>query len=358
MTRFLLALCVLSCVAVHGLAAERPRIIVTGEVDNLRIAPDALLNAVAEGFSISREASQLTINYDGKLVAQYHFRDEDARKPYFWPVIGPKGKSMTRAFPMKTVEGEQHDHPHHRGVWFAHQGVGSADIWLEVASKDLKGEKQQEFLASLGSTIHKAFTEISANDKQAVIRSNNDYIDSRGKPLMADHRSMRFCMSSGNLVLDFDITLVGKYGDVELQDKKDAGLSIRVPTSMSLTDGKGHIVNSVGDRDGDTWAKMAEWVDYHGPVEGEHLGIAFLNHPSSFRYPTRWHVRDYGLFTANAFGPHSLDESAESGAFILKDGESVHLRHRIIFHEGDETTAGIAEAYRAYASSDAADHRE
>ena len=184
-----------------------------------------------------------------------------------------------------------------------------------------------------------------------MIRANHDYLDSSGTQLMADERSMIFRQSNGQLVLDFDIKLIGKYGDVELQDKKDAGLNVRVPTSMSLTEGKGHIINSSGDRDVDAWAKTANWVDYNGPVDGEHLGVAFLNHPSSFRHPTRWHVRDYGLFTANAFGPQSLDPKSASGTFTLKKGESVLLRHRILFHEGDEKMAGIAEAYRAYAAS-------
>ncbi len=305
----------------------------------------------ADEFSISCEESQVTIEYGGKLIAKYHYQDKDARKPYLWPIIGPAGKSMTRAFPMETVEGEQHDHPHHRGVWFGHQGVGGADTWLEEASKNSKGEKQKEFLASLGTIAHTAFTEISANEEHAVIRSTNDYLDSTGQQLMADERSMAFHMSNGQLVLDFDIELIGKYGDIELQDMKDAGLNVRVPTSMSLTDGKGHIINSVGDRDGDTWSKTADWVDYHGPIEGEHLGVAFLNHPSSFRHPTRWHVRDYGLFTANAFGQHSLDESAESGTYTLKSNESTQLRHRIIFHKGDAEAAGIAEAYKTYAAS-------
>ena len=81
----------------------------------------------AQGFSVSCGESEVTIEYDGKLVTKYHFRDKVAMKTYFWPVIGPKGKSMTRAFPMETVAGEQHDHPHHRGVWFAHQGVAGTD---------------------------------------------------------------------------------------------------------------------------------------------------------------------------------------------------------------------------------------
>ncbi|MFK8112087.1 MAG: PmoA family protein [Rubripirellula sp.] len=308
-----------------------------------------------EGFSISCQDSKVAVHYNGALVTNYLYRDGDARKPYFWPVIGPKGKPVTRAFPMETVEGEQHDHPHHRGIWFGHQGVAGTDTWLEVASKNYKDERQQAFLETLGSISHTAFTQISADDTHAVIRSNNDYLDSSGKQLMADHRLMVFQMSDQNLILDFDITLLAKYGDVELEDKKDAGLNVRVPTSMSLKDGEGHIVNSAGDRDGDTWSKSATWVDYHGPVLGEHLGIAFLNHPSSFRHPTRWHVRDYGLFTANAFGPQSLDKNAELGTFTLDNGKSVHLRHRIIIHQGDEKAAGIAEAYEAYAASDTVD---
>ncbi|TWU01384.1 DUF6807 domain-containing protein [Neorhodopirellula pilleata] len=306
-------------------------------------------HVAAEGFSISREATQVTIEYNGELVTKYHYQDTDARKPYFWPVIGPQGKPMTRAFPMEQVDGEQHDHPHHRGVWFGHQGVGGFDTWLEAASTNVKGDKRDEFLASLGTIAHTGFTELSTTQDHAVIRSTNDYLDSSGTQLMADERSMVFQMNDGQLVMDFDIKLVAKYGDVELQDMKDAGLNVRVPTSMSLTHGKGHIVNSEGDFDGATWSKAATWVDYHGPVEGEQLGIAFLNHPSSFRHPTRWHVRDYGLFTANAFGPKSLDPKETSGTFTLKAGEEVLLRHRLIFHQGDAEAAGISNAYKKYA---------
>lgn len=341
MIRFLLALSVLYCgVKVDRCAAQQPS-------DHAQKR--------AEGFSVSRDAGQVTVEFDGKLVSRYHFADQEARKPYLWPVIGPTGKSMTRAFPMNAVTGEQQDHPHHRGVWFGHQGVAGSDMWLEAASKKLEGDRQKRFLAKLGSIVHTDFIEVSAKGNQAVIRATNDYLDSSGKQLMADQRSMIFHMMADQLVIDFDVTLLGKYGDVELTDKKDAGLNVRVPTSMSLTHGKGHIVNSGGDCDGETWSKEADWVDYHGPVDGEHLGIAFLNHPSSFRHPTRWHVREYGLFTANAFGPKSLDATATSGTFTLKKGAAVDLRHRIIFHKGDQVAGGIAAAYQAYAASEVAE---
>lgn len=307
----------------------------------------ATQSAVAgTGFTISSEATQVVVKYDGKLVTNYVL--DQANKPYFWPLIGPTGKRMTRSFPMEDVEGERTDHPHHRSVWFGHQGVGGFDTWTEKATSKKKGAEHEAFLAGLGSTVHRSFSEISANEDRAVIRSSNDYLDSKGNKLMADERSMIFRMSNGQLILDFDITLIGEYGDIELTDKKDAGLCVRIPTSMTLKDGDGRIVNSEGVRDGDTWSKRAKWVDYYGTVDGELLGVAFLYHPSSFRSTTRWHVRDYGLFTANPFGPQSLVESDETGTFTLKAGERATVRHRIIFHKGDEKTAKIADAYEAY----------
>ena len=137
-------------------------------------------------------------------------------------------------------------------------------------------------------------------------------------------------------------------GEVTFGDKKDAGLSIRVPTSMAVDTKKGgRIVTSTGITDKDAWSKRAPWVDYSGPVDGETLGVAMLNHPGSFRHPTSWHVRTYGLFTANCFG--TLDKDDPNGPHTLKQGEKLVLRHRFVFHKGDEKAANIAAAYDRYA---------
>jgi hypothetical protein len=60
-------------------------------------------------------------------------------------------------------------------------------------------------------------------------------------------------------------------------------------------------------------------------------------------------VRTYGLFTANPFASRAFDKAAEDATFELKKGERVKLRHRLIFHKGDEKAAKIAEAFEAYA---------
>ncbi len=90
-------------------------------------------------------------------------------------------------------------------------------------------------------------------------------------------------------------------------------------------------------------------MDYHGPVDGQTLGIAVLNHPTSFRFPTYWHVRTYGLFAANPFGLSEFTNKKLDGTHTLPKGQSLHLRYRIIFHTGDEHQAKIAAAFEKYA---------
>ena len=75
---------------------------------------------------------------------------------------------------------------------------------------------------------------------------------------------------------------------------------------------------------------------------------AILNHPESFRYPTTWHVRTYGLFAANPFGWHDFGLKT-SGRHVLPPGESLRFRYRLILHEGETPSAHLPEAFRSYA---------
>ncbi len=309
--------------------------------------------ASAADFTVEKTATGgAVVKVDGQVFAEYVV--DQANKPYLWPIYGPTGKSMTRSYPMKNVDGEKQDHPHHRGLVFGHENIGGYDTWAEKAtfgeSKDGKpNPKTAERLEHLGSIKHREFKELTGG-KTGVIYALSDYTDQLGKVILTEERRMTFKVEGDTRVIDVDIDLVAAQEKVVVDDKKDAGLSIRVPHSMSV-DAKegGKIINSNGDKDADSWGKRATWCDFHGPVEGEHLGIAMLNHPSSFRHPTPWHSRTYGLFTANPFGVSQLKLQAETAAYELKQGERTKLRHRFIFHKGDEKEGKIAEAYEAYA---------
>jgi hypothetical protein len=153
--------------------------------------------------------------------------------------------------------------------------------------------------------------------------------------------------------IDFDVTLKASGGPVKFGDTKEGCMGIRVAGTMKV-DAKptgGHIVNSNGQTDRDAWGKQAAWVDYYGPVDGRIVGIAAMNHPDSFRHPTYWHVRTYGLFAANPFGWHHFKGSDQyDGSLSLAKGESIKLCYRFLFHSGDHEAGRVAQAYEAYAT--------
>lgn len=308
----------------------------------------------AGGFSVEKTPSGgAIVSYNGKLVTEYVV--DQANKPYLWPLVTPEGVTMTRAYPIKNVVGEKQDHPHHRGINFGHEGINGANTWAERMSYE-DGEKKkpgsmQARIAALGTEKHKGFKTLNATGEKAELVALTDYLDTAGKVSGQDERHMIFHILNGMLTLDFDISFTAGTEPVTFEDKKDAGFSIRVPTSMSVdTKLGGRIMNSEGHADKDAWGKRAKWCDFNGPVDGKTVGVAMLNHPSSFRFPTPWHARTYGLFTANPFGTKSLDKTAPDGAFTLKPGEKLTLRHRLIFHNGDEKSAKITEAFAAYAA--------
>ncbi len=307
--------------------------------------------AAGKGFTAVESAKGVTVTYDGKPFATYVIGE--ANKSYLFPVYGPTGKSMTRAFPMQKVEGEVMDHYHHRGICFGHQDINGFDSWMERGSvsllpDDKLSEKQKTTLARMGSTKHVKFKQVLADASHAVIVSENVYIGGNGKKSVTEIRTLTFRVDGETRLIDWDQEFIAADGEVIFGDKKDAGLSIRVPTTMAVDSKKGgHIITSTGIADKEAWSKRAPWVDYYGPVEGETLGVAILNHPASFRHPTSWHVRTYGLFTANCFG--SLDKNDPNGPHTLKPGEKLALHHRFVFHKGDEKSAHIAAAYERYA---------
>ena len=315
----------------------------------------AALQAADSGLSIEKiSGGGLSIKVGGQPFADLII--DQANKPYLAPVFGASGKQMTRNFPMKDVEGEVKDHPHHRGICFGSESISGYDSWAEMATfEEMEAKKPgsaKERIEHLGAAKHREFTETKADADKAVITEIIDYTDKEGKVLCTEKRTMTFRASGDTRTIDFDQDFTTE-GTAVFGDKKDAGLSIRVPTSMSVdTKQGGELVNSDGIKDKDAWSKPAKWVDYHGPVEGEQVGVAMFNHPSSFRFPTRWHVRTYGLFTANPFASQQYDKALPDGTFELKAGEHLKLKHRFLFHKGDEKTAKIAEAWEEYAKTE------
>ena len=95
----------------------------------IRLLPFVLALAVPAFADITIEKSEAgaVVKIDGQLFTEYVTLSEN--KPILWPILGPTGKKMSRDYPMVKTEGEKHDHPHHRSLWFTHGLVNGVDFW-------------------------------------------------------------------------------------------------------------------------------------------------------------------------------------------------------------------------------------
>jgi len=297
-----------------------------------------------DGVKIIEQEDKLRVEINGELFTEYHFKG--APHVYFYPLLGPAGLPMTRNYPMvRDSENEEHDHPHHRSLWYSHGEVNGVDFWSE-------GPKA-------GKILHDKFTTIKSGASVGLIQSQDNWVAPDGTVVCTDELSFRvYARPNNERLFDFDVTVKAGDKDIVFGDTKEGTFALRIAESMRLTHGankpgKGHIVQSTGVRDDKTWGKAAEWCDYYGPVNGKTVGIAIFDHPQNPRHPTTWHVRDYGLFAANPFGLHDFEKKpAHTGDLKVPAGQSVTFRYRVYLHEGDEVQAKVAERYQEYVKGD------
>jgi hypothetical protein len=278
------------------------------------------------------DSGDVSVKIGGKLLTRYVHGDE-ASKPCLYPVVGPYGEGVTRAYPLEQVEGDTVDHPHHRSLFVAWGDVNGSDNWSEEEGH--------------GRMVHRYFEAIESGCVFGRIVSLNDWVDADGNRLLQD----RLCCTFYNLpasvrLFDVDITLYASEGDVRFGDTKEGGmLSVRVASSMQV-DRTGRIENSVGGiGESETWGKRASWCDYCGLV-GDHVsGLAVFDHPSNLRYPTYWHVRDYGLMTANPFGVSYFVDKSRDGSHVMSSGQNLRFRYRVLVHSGNAREGGVRSKY-------------
>lgn len=298
------------------------------------------------GVEVSKRRNEVSVSIRGRHFTTYQHAKTLAR-PRFYPVIGPYGDPVTRRLAVPE-DGRALDHHHHRSIWIAHGEVNGADNWSE-------GE-------SHGRILHQRFESLESGLVWGRIVSRSDWVGMDGdtgppgkKKEILDQRAewTIYNTTTSVRIMDLHLTLTAGSTDVLFGDTKEGGLaSIRVEETMEVKRGLGgKIENGIGGIDEEeTWGKRAPWCHYSGPVNGNTTGVAIMDHPDSFRHPTHWHVRNYGLMTANPFG-HSYFYGDESrrGHHALPMGESLVGIYRYYFHKGDATDGNIRERYHDFA---------
>jgi hypothetical protein len=279
-------------------------------------------------YSISNADHEITRYNVGPLAEKF-------KKPYFYPVMA-QGVSVTRAWPMEDKPNESHDHPHHTGLYFAHGAVNGKDYWskIPIVPKSLKHAEGP----ALGHLM----------------------IENAWGEDMLESQDILILDAGTDVVMDWSMTWKTPGKDpVALGKTKEGSFALRVATPLTSPDpgkknqagrGNGKMIDSFGNQDEEPirpekrpkGKQPAAWADNYGTIDGKALGICFMNHPTSYRFPTDWHVRNYGLFAANAF---MLQEDT------LKPDQPITFRYRVYIHAGDPTVGKVAAVYAGYANN-------
>ena len=307
----------------------------------------------ADGVSLVRDGDRIEVAIGGQPFTTFYFGTK-ATKPYLHPLRAPDGTIVTRSYPMEEVEGEQRDHPHHRGVWFSHGEVNGVDFWANEVGQRARGKKGVITLNKIES--------VKSGPIEGQIEASFAWNDPAGVRLLTERRSMRFSRVGGANVVDFDVALTAEMESVHFGDTKEGTFAVRMATELEEPHWRatgiartGKIVSATGNTsETSAWGKRARWVDYSGSIGGNPLGVAIFDHPENPKHPTYWHVRGYGLFAANVFGEHDFhaDESRD-GSITIAQGETLRFVYRVVVHPGRTAEADIERKYAAWVGSKA-----
>ena len=271
--------------------------------------------------------------YDGETLVTA-FRT-DYRVPYLYPLTSPSGANIARHWPMENdAPTEEKDHPHHRGLWLSHGDVNGYDFWAGMVGKK-------------DAVIRTDKVEVTADDKgRAEITASLTWLGD-GKELLREKRYHTFSRPDPKtLLIDTHSSLTAVADKVTFGDTKEGTFAVRTDRTLRVKgrEAKATLTNSNGETNLAAWGKRAKWAAYSGPDElGKPAVVAIIDGAKSFRHPTHWHARDYGLLAANPFGIHDFEKKKDKtlGNHVLKKDEVMFLIYQVVIHEGTLESAKL-----------------
>lgn len=238
----------------------------------------------------------------------------DERTPAIFPLFAPGGLRVLRAFPFERIEGESEDHPHHRGLWFAHGDVDGHDFWHDPECR-----------------IVVRAHEVVGGD---TIRLLADWATPEGV-IATETRTLRFSETPGRRRIDFGVELTPTADRLVLGDTKEGTIALRLAPTLRVEGprARGRLENGEGLRDGDCWGRRSSMVTAEGPVEGRLVRVAMVDATPGADGPTHWHARKYGLLAANPFGRRAFEGREAPSGRVTITPESPFRRRIVVFAE-------------------------
>ncbi|MFN9682666.1 MAG: PmoA family protein [Bacteroidota bacterium] len=293
----------------------------------------------------------IEVKINGKLFTQYFIsQNEEVKKPVLYPLITENGQLLTRGYPVAPRAGERIDHPHHVGLWLNYGKVNGIDYWNNSREILTTGDPK-----NYGLVKHQAVTKIKpGKDKgELSIRAGWFEADGKGKEVLEENTTFIFGTHPLGRYIDRITTLKALVESVYFKDDKEGMIAIRVARELEhpsnkpeiFTDAQGKETNvptldntgvtgeylsSEGIKGEEVWSTRAKWMRLGGMIKDKPVSITILDHPKNKSYPTYWHERGYGLFSANPLGANIFSKGKDSLNLTLKKGEEVTFRYRIL----------------------------
>jgi hypothetical protein len=270
---------------------------------------------------LEKKGDTVEATIDGQPFTAFNFAKEQA-KPYFWPVRAADGTVITRG-----LENPK-DHPHHKGIWLAIDEVNGIKFWAE------KGKIENQDIEL-----------VAPHGNPARMQVVNRWLGEDGRPVLIESTLISIF---ADRLMTYDIRFAAAEVPVTFGDTKEGLFGLRLADPLRESQG-GRIVNAEGKKGmKECWGQRCDWVDYSGEIEGKTHGVTIFDNPQNPRR-SRFHVRDYGLFTISPFGDNAYTNGVEpKNELTLKPGESVRFKYGLYVHAGDLTGGKVADEYQEY----------
>ena len=279
---------------------------------------------------VDRPDDRLELHFGDVELFRYVYRPRmaplESPKPYFHPIRTLAGNVVTIYRP--------YDHVWHKGLQMTFAVLSGQNFWGGPTYVHGKGYVQ---LPNNGSMEHRAWKRLDSGPDRLDLLEELTWASAEGQPWIAEERAITldgFDPERGFWTLGFrlhftnvrDTPLV--VGSPTTEGRPNAGyggLFWRGPRSFF----RGPIVAPEGQEGAGMMGRAAPWLAYTGRHDetADTSTLVFVDQPDSFRFPTRWFVRD-DPFAAASFAVTFDDEHT------LAPGASLDLHHRIVFANG------------------------
>lgn len=305
----------------------------------------------AASVDLKRSRDKIDVVIGGKVFTTYYLSATTA-KPYLMPLQTASGVIISRSFPVGNdvtgadVRNDSFE-PHQRPLYFGHGNVDGLDFWGEqIFDRFFSDHAHQAY----GHMLLKTVEEAAESQNRATVRARFRLLDPKEREVGEETQAFTFLGDDRTRTIDCEFTLYATAGPLVLGDTKEGTFGIRLTAELSAPHDQ--MLNSQGGRgERAIWGKHAEWVNYSGVVAGKPVGIAVFDSPSSFRHPTTWHARAYGLLAANPFATREFTKDRnQDGSWTIPEGQSLKFRYRVLIFDGELSAAQLAAMYSEYAA--------